>query len=503
MPNVFQQGDWGKSLELGMNMRKQMDNEKLLQEQAQQRQAEFNMKMEEFKLKLQEQKRLREDAEATRTSFKEMTTPKESETITDSGFGYDQNSQAPYTTIPGKAPIDEMLGVRVSPMLRAFDQKTGGELLKNIIAKRFAQDNSVTESEIAMMPDTDPRKIAALNFYKQKNTDSSKPFPSSIQDEAYRLVKQEFAKDGVNREPYASEVSEMVTALTNNRKTAEYQAMKDVKGSEGFNTWSPQAKNEAFMFHAITGKPPVSAQGMGSNDRQAYGKGYQQWIVDKGLKASDVALMQADYKAGDMSLRNMTKQEAPMNAFVMNIGKQIDKVKELYNNKDRIGLRLLDVPLRDLKVKASGSGDEAVKASYLLEISNEIGKLSSGASASIAQLSDSAKEDWKKVHDVNLSLKDILKVVNATKEQADMRISTWREARKAVRDELRAIGTPEQETPKKETTQQSKPMRNLTVAVAHLKQAKNRDDALQRAKKLIAQGWTPQEIDAAGDQAGW
>lgn len=63
MPNIFKQGDWGKSLELGMNMRKQMDNEKLLQEQAQQRQAEFNMKMEEFKLKLQEQRQKREDAD--------------------------------------------------------------------------------------------------------------------------------------------------------------------------------------------------------------------------------------------------------------------------------------------------------------------------------------------------------------------------------------------------------------------------------------------------------
>jgi hypothetical protein len=69
MPNIFKQGDWGKSLELGMNMRKQMDNQKLLQEQAQQRQAEFNMKMEEFKLKLQEQRQKKEDADKLNASF--------------------------------------------------------------------------------------------------------------------------------------------------------------------------------------------------------------------------------------------------------------------------------------------------------------------------------------------------------------------------------------------------------------------------------------------------
>jgi hypothetical protein len=140
-------------------------------------------------------------------------------------------------------------------------------------------------------------------------------------------------------------------------------------------------------------------------------------------------------------LKNMSKQEAPMNAFVLNINKQIEKVKQLFDNNDRVGLRLLDLPVRELMVRAKGSGDEAVKASYLLEISNEIGKLSSGASASVQQLSDSAKEDWKKVHDVNLSMSEIMKVVNATRDQANMRMDSWREAKEQVRKQIQGIGT--------------------------------------------------------------
>jgi hypothetical protein len=145
----------------------------------------------------------------------------------------------------------------------------------------------------------------------------------------------------------------------------------------------------------------------------------------------------------------MAKQEGPMSAFVGNINKQIEKVKQLYDNNDRIGLRLIDKPIRDLKVLAKGSGDEAVKASYLLEISNEIGKLSSGASASVQQLSDSAKEDWKKVHDPNLSFKEIMKVVNATRDQANMRLQSWREAKQEVRQTMMGIGgeTPTVQTP--------------------------------------------------------
>ncbi len=212
------------------------------------------------------------------------------------------------------------------------------------------------------------------------------------------------------------------------------------KEAEGFKSWTPEAKQQAFMYNVLTKEPPVSARGFAANDRQIYAKEYAQWQVGRGFKAQDIALMQADYRAGDVSLKNMSRQEGPMNAFVGNINKQIAKVQELYDNNDRIGIRLFDLPVREIKMRAKGSGDEAVKASYLLEISNEIGKLSSGASASVQQLSDSAKEDWKKVHDPNLSFKEIMKVVNATRDQANMRMASWREAKQEVRQSLGQIG---------------------------------------------------------------
>jgi hypothetical protein len=235
------------------------------------------------------------------------------------------------------------------------------------------------------------------------------------------------------KEPYAGGQLQPIT------KPASVTRMEEQE-KKGFMSWKPEAKEQAFMFNLVTGKEPVNTKGFAGQDRQAYGKEYTQWQVDKGFKPGDIALMQADYKAGDMSLRNMKKQEAPMEAFVSNINRQISKVEELYQKDDRTGLRLIDKPLRDLKVLAKGSGDEAVKASYLLEISNEIGKLSGGSSASVQQLSDSAKEDWKKVHDVNLSLAEIMKVVNATRDQANMRLETWKSAGEVVRQNIASIG---------------------------------------------------------------
>lgn len=213
------------------------------------------------------------------------------------------------------------------------------------------------------------------------------------------------------------------------------------KDAVGFKTWTPEAKQQEFMEHMITGTPPVNTRGLAGADRQAYAKEFAQWKVDKGFTPQMASALKSDYKANDMSLKNMTKQEAPMSAFVLNINRQIAKVEQLYSKNDRTGLRLLDVPIRELRVRAKGSGDEAVKSSYLLEISNEIGKLSSGASGSVQQLSDSAKEDWKKVHDANLSMKEIMKVVNATRDQANMRISTWREAKEEVRRTMQFLGT--------------------------------------------------------------
>lgn len=221
---------------------------------------------------------------------------------------------------------------------------------------------------------------------------------------------------------------------------AKQGAVENAKGAGGFTTWTPEAQKQAFMTNVLTKETPASVKGLGGNDRKAYAKAYGQWQVDTGFSPQDIALMQADYRAGDVSLKNMAKQEGPMDAFVGNINKQIAKVKQLYDNNDRTGLRMLDLPVRELKTRALGSGEEAVKASYLLEISNEIGKLSSGASASVQQLSDSAKEDWKKVHDVNLSMKDIMTIVNATRDQANMRIESWRDAKQSVRQQLGGIG---------------------------------------------------------------
>jgi hypothetical protein len=211
------------------------------------------------------------------------------------------------------------------------------------------------------------------------------------------------------------------------------------KQNASFNTWTPEAKSQEFMEFMITGQPPVNVRGLAGADRQAFGKEFAQWKVDKGFKPQDIALMKADYKAGDISLKNMAKQEAPMEAFVQNINTQVNYAKTLFDKLQRTDIRALNVPMRELRTKLKGSGLEQTYELFMQEISMEANKLAQGSASSIQQLPEQSRKEWLRIHDVNLPLKEILPVLEGTKNMANMRLSTWKEAKEVVRSNIQNL----------------------------------------------------------------
>jgi hypothetical protein len=97
----------------------------------------------------------------------------------------------------------------------------------------------------------------------------------------------------------------------------------------------------------------------------------------------------------------------------------------------RFGIRALDVPWRNFKVLAIGSGDERVLEAFTKEISVEIFKLSQGSTASVALLPEAGRIEWEKIHDVNLAWPQMKKVMLGTRDMANIRL-------KAQNDELKA-----------------------------------------------------------------
>lgn len=153
------------------------------------------------------------------------------------------------------------------------------------------------------------------------------------------------------------------------------------------------------------------------------------------------------------SYAQQQKVRGAMGSFVKNLNKQLIRVDDVIQDViKRVGIRAIDLPMRELKTRFVGSGHEKVLESYMIEISNEIGKLSTGSSASIRELSTDAQERWAKIHDVNLSFKELKHVLDETGIMANMRLESVDEEMDETLDILSNVRSPK----KKEKTSRFK-----------------------------------------------
>jgi len=162
--------------------------------------------------------------------------------------------------------------------------------------------------------------------------------------------------------------------------------------------------------------------------KNTFGVPVQTVVLQKVLdKNKDFNFIQPEavVKSLSSSLSQQQKQRGMMGSFVTNINRQVDRIDEMSNDIiARVGARGLDLPIRELHVKFIGSGNERVFEAYMKEISAEILKLSSGSTASVAQLPEANRVEWEKIHDVNLSMRELKKVLAGTREMANIRIDS-------------------------------------------------------------------------------
>jgi len=166
--------------------------------------------------------------------------------------------------------------------------------------------------------------------------------------------------------------------------------------------------------------------------------------ADPNKRPSDAALevvgTQTDTKAIGGAITLLQKQASSMGSFVSNIEQQIDKVHALSSDLKTYDTRLMNVPLRAMRGKIQGSPLQAKYDMYLAEIESEIGKLATGSTASIAELSATAQNKWEKIHDKNLSVKDMLSLLDETKAAARMRMKSVDDELEKTRRKMRSRG---------------------------------------------------------------
>ncbi len=295
-----------------------------------------------------------------------------------------------------------------------------------------------------LKPGPDNEKIQKLQEDIQKTQKEMAPLLQNRQqaDMMYRQLKKQQGlmmlgdKNITDNQLYAlaesGDVDPEVKKLANNilqrkqdEKVKQAKATADAKnqGHTPFGQWSKYQKEWWFKNRKETGELPPFAWG-DKDSRTQFSQEYADWAKNQGISGAEAKTDAETFKALSKSLANQERSRGMMGGFVNNLNQQIDRVNEIYKDIQRIGIRGLDKPLRELKVRAAGSGQERVIEAYLTEISNEIAKLSTGSQASIAELSVGAQDRWNKIHDPNLSLKELVKILDETKQMASMRIKS-------------------------------------------------------------------------------
>lgn len=259
-----------------------------------------------------------------------------------------------------------------------------------------------------------PENYAKYKFKEQQNQEFS---PSPLK----KLIneRQEYIDKGMD------ETDPIIKAYDSKITGADIDVAKMTE--EEIDTWG--------TYLALTGKMPSVGRGKNATKIKAkivksaarYALGANEDGIpdepDKTPVEAALSLLgeQSDTKSIQGSLNFLDKQLSSMGSFVTNLNSQVDKVSELSKDLKSFDTRLLNIPLRSLRGRIKGSPLQAKYDMYLTEIESEIGKLSSGSSASVAELSEGAREKWAKIHDKNLSVSDMLELLDETKEAANFR----------------------------------------------------------------------------------
>lgn len=164
-------------------------------------------------------------------------------------------------------------------------------------------------------------------------------------------------------------------------------------------------------------------------------------MKEGGGTGEDRVVKSAIQKSISSSLTFQEKQRGAMGNFVSNINRQLSRIEELEKEAiKRVGIRALDVPLRELKVRFKGSGHERALESYTSEVSSEISKLMQGSQASIQQLPVEIQKKWDNIHDPNLSWKELKIILDTTRRQANDRLTAVDEEIAFTQEKMRGYG---------------------------------------------------------------
>jgi len=289
------------------------------------------------------------------------------------------------------------------------------------------QEKKTLEMNLAL---TDPKTYEAYTKVSGKAGGVNQYSPSPLKkmiDERQALLDEGFSPDSPEMKAYDNRITGVDIDIEN---------MTD----DEIDTWG--------AIVALTGKMPSLGRGKQSTKiRQKIAKSAARYGLDaKGAAgekrtpaeaALEIIGSQADTKAIQGAVQFLEKQLSSMGSFVENLNAQVDRVTELSKELKTSNIRILNVPLRLLRSKIIGSPNQAKYDLFISEIERESAKLASGATQSVGMMSDSEIAAWNKIHDKNLSIPDMLDVLQETKLAANFRRQSVQQQLNKTRRKMR------------------------------------------------------------------
>lgn len=201
----------------------------------------------------------------------------------------------------------------------------------------------------------------------------------------------------------------------------------------------------------------------------------------------------AGAKSAATSQSFVTKQLDMSQSFITTIDANIDQFKEhiqdMATRKNVEYNKLMNMGVRTYLKKIEGDSDINIYDMLVNAISTETAKLVSGGAGSVAQVAEGARIEMDKIHDKNMPVKEMLKLLEATRREGGNRIKALEKQLGTATERTRTsrpINEEKTSTPRALLPPKAGTPLDKKRAVEYFKIYKNRKDAEAAAR---ADGW--------------
>lgn len=222
---------------------------------------------------------------------------------------------------------------------------------------------------------------------------------------------------------------------------AKATATEKAKDTTGAAAMKPETIDYWASVYETTGTIPSFGMGnVGARQRKAFLDKVAERAISRGegMDGAQQAVRIADFKASASTLTDITKRQQLINSYTVRINETADKVLvPLIKKWDLQNPRFLNWPVNKL-AEVMGSGDLASLKLVLNSVSVEVGKVEFNA-LGIQQLTDSAAKFMKDVHDENMKVGELLKVIDTSRALGDTGMSAITKQRVSLMDHIKNI----------------------------------------------------------------